>query len=668
MRILVGVSIAVIVLLALLGGALFAVKNWGTQELVTAYDVYGTVGPSSIEEMTARSKVVARVRFVSVRAVGQRAPQNYPSSATKDTGYYAALEYTFTVLEYLKGSGGSQVTAYAVGSDVEGFNDDSAIYATTQAKAAKLAEDLLEVRDLRWENREAILFLRHVPAHDYYWLGLLDLERSYRNFTVRSTEFKAWLPDASIPATTTATTTRAAVRSGEGDEPKVEQRFLTEDPGLRPWATTRSAAGSARSGGAGAAPATPVVPSVGLSDLKARIAAVERQIAEVKRTAPGHSAETYSDCIADLHHEISRRKAVGWSYWRTDQAVESGKAGILHSFAIAFRSTPSPVLPEGSGPGQWFEGPDADLIRMEEPGHVVATRPLPAGGYRVFYLARSTAMAICDVYPGSRHDEEYVFTATAPPGTLAESFFDPYAAAGAVTGTTTVGTISWQPPSAGSGQAGRVTADLTVDVTGHALDFIGLDGTTTVSLIVADATESGGTLTWTVPTQPWSAGDKLMLRVRRHDASTPTPTPTPTATPTPTPAPAPTSTPTPIPTDRPVILFLDSLDASVLDSLEMAVGEVFWVSVKALNLESSDSYTIEVSRVNDEPAGGVGIVFHYQACGYTPQSIDVSSGNTSYARTMAVKLCTGTGGTVTAVLKQGDTTLATADLEVSTPP
>ena len=117
-----------------------------------------------------------------------------------------------------------------------------------------------------------------------------------------------------------------------------------------------------------------------------------------------------------------------------------------------------------------------------------------------------------------------------------------------------------------------------------------------------------------------------------------------------------------------MVLFLDSLDASVLDSLEMAVGEVFWVSVKALNLESSDSYTIEVSRVNDAPAGGVGIVFHYQACGYTPQSIDVSSGNTSYARTMAVKLCTGTGGTVTAVLKRGNATLATTDLEVSTPP
>ena len=100
----------------------------------------------------------------------------------------------------------------------------------------------------------------------------------------------------------------------------------------------------------------------------------------------------------------------------------------------------------------------------------------------------------------------------------------------------------------------------------------------------------------------------------------------------------------------------------------MAVGEVFWVNVKALNLESSDSYTIEVTRVNDEPAGGVGIAFHYEACGYTPQSIDVSSGNTSFVRTMAVKLCTGSGGTVTAVLKRGNTTLATTELEVSLPP
>ena len=117
-----------------------------------------------------------------------------------------------------------------------------------------------------------------------------------------------------------------------------------------------------------------------------------------------------------------------------------------------------------------------------------------------------------------------------------------------------------------------------------------------------------------------------------------------------------------------MILFLDSLDSSVLDSLEMEVGDVFWVSIQALNLESSASYTIEWTRVNEEPAGGVGIAFHYQVCYYTPQSIRVSPGNTSFVRTTPVHLCTGTGGTVTAVLKRGNTTLATTELEVSTPP
>ena len=150
------------------------------------------------------------------------------------------------------------------------------------------------------------------------------------------------------------------------------------------------------------------------------------------------------------------------------------------------------------------------------PGVIKTARPLPAGEYSVYFLIRNQVHVPCDAYPeADRTREEHRLNVAAPAGTLAESFFDPYASSTAVIGTTTVGTISWQPPSAGSGQAGRVISDLTIDVTGHALDFIGLDGTTTLSLIVADATETGGALIWSVPTQPWSAGDKLMLRVRR---------------------------------------------------------------------------------------------------------------------------------------------------------
>ena len=50
---------------------------------------------------------------------------------------------------------------------------------------------------------------------------------------------------------------------------------------------------------------------------------------------------------------------------------------------------------------------------------------------------------------------------------------------------------------------------------GHTLDFIALDGSVQLSLKVAEAEadETTGTLTWKVESQPWKAGDKLMLRI-----------------------------------------------------------------------------------------------------------------------------------------------------------
>ena len=69
-------------------------------------------------------------------------------------------------------------------------------------------------------------------------------------------------------------------------------------------------------------------------------------------------------------------------------------------------------------------------------------------------------------------------------------------------------------------------------LSGHTLDLIALDGTTALSLDGGAAAVSGGTLTWSVATQPWQSGDKLMLRLR--DAPAPDPTSTPTSAPTPT--------------------------------------------------------------------------------------------------------------------------------------
>ena len=108
---------------------------------------------------------------------------------------------------------------------------------------------------------------------------------------------------------------------------------------------------------------------------------------------------------------------------------------------------------------------------------------------------------------------------TAGEGTLAESFFDPARDGAALSATTTIGTVKWE--------AGTVEAMLTLDVTGHKLDFIALNGTVILSLDAADATDTGSVLSWPVAAQPWEAGDKLMLRIDTPPIVTPPPPPAP---------------------------------------------------------------------------------------------------------------------------------------------
>lgn len=82
-------------------------------------------------------------------------------------------------------------------------------------------------------------------------------------------------------------------------------------------------------------------------------------------------------------------------------------------------------------------------------------------------------------------------------------------------------------------------------LSGHTLDFIGLDGTAALCLdaAAADADPSVSTLTWSVATQPWREGDQLMLRIGKTGTPGPTATSTPTTTLTPTPTPTPTPEP-----------------------------------------------------------------------------------------------------------------------------
>ena len=74
-----------------------------------AYD-----GPSLLEARIVRSDVIARVRLVSVAQVVEK---ETGWLSLEDTSYLSALEFKFTALEYLKGSGGSEIVAIAYDAD-----------------------------------------------------------------------------------------------------------------------------------------------------------------------------------------------------------------------------------------------------------------------------------------------------------------------------------------------------------------------------------------------------------------------------------------------------------------------------------------------------------------------------------------------------------------------
>ena len=461
---------------------------------------YGRYGPASVDEMIATSPIVVRATLDGVSPVGiwLNAEGRF-----RDLEWVGSLEFTFTVLEYLKGSGGTQVKAVALGWPWRS--------AQTEAEAVERARALLGTRDARWDDREAIVFLRLPWWTDdpsaLPWLGHVGLfsepDRSRSSITVADAEFRAWLPDASPAKIATTTQAARSLVPGPGGS-SGGQRFLLDDPategGEGEGARGASTTSMLRTLGGGTVSAT-TTESIALATLKARIARMEGRI------AAGGGSQAFRDCVAT--EQTFDRQTRNVQYQRRDGAIESGllagtKMITNEELAVIFMWDPD----YQHNAEIWYEGRDGDLMAFELPVYTVSTRPLPAGVYRAFETGLADSLAICDGQtPNLQGKLEHVVTVTAPAGTLAESFFDPVTAGDAISATTTVGTIGWED--------GEVSATLRIEATGHVLDFIGLTGTTTLSLSVAEAaTSTPNTLSWPVASQPWVAGDKLMLRIR----------------------------------------------------------------------------------------------------------------------------------------------------------
>ena len=132
--------------------------------------------------------------------------------------------------------------------------------------------------------------------------------------------------------------------------------------------------------------------------------------------------------------------------------------------------------------------------------------------------------------------DEWTVTVTAPSNTLHEFFFDPVTVGSAVGADSSNGVL--KPTSFTSTDGGPATIESMSYDSGRVrvkvvpwealsgvLDVIELDGTVSTSLrVTSSAVDVGNnTFTWSVPSQPWEDGDRLMVRIRRAAPFAPAP-------------------------------------------------------------------------------------------------------------------------------------------------
>ena len=482
--------------------------------------LYHNTGPISSEKKIVWSHLVARVRLRSVIGAVEYGPA---AAGSERNMHNATLELSFQVLEYLKGSGASEIVA--VVKDEIGYD--------TEAEARALLPDITASRDTRWDDREAIVFLRDdFEQPGRYFLGFLTLFGNDA-YTVSSPYHKEWLP-AALPASD------ASVRSGDG-----EQRFLLDDPSS---GSTAGASGrSTASGGA---------PTIALDEIKTRITDLGKEV------NAGDGSEEYMRCVLEKHTQERQIRwqieNMGSAVRRYDDNIGSGlPAGtVLYEDRIG-----SGFLPDKTG-RYWLEGSDKDLFdvgafdlvpytfagngppdSIRYSRRISTARPLPAGEYQYYFNGMWAGRLICEAYSELERNlyHSYVHV-TAPDGVFHEALFDPGAAGDAVGFSSAAGSL--EPAGFTVGRAatniesllwqdGSVVLTLApyAALTGYGLDFIELDGSVGLSLTAADAVtnETAGTLTWSAADQPWQDGDQLMLRIREvRQTAAPTPTPAPT--------------------------------------------------------------------------------------------------------------------------------------------
>ena len=475
-------------------------------------------GLASLEENVLYSDVIAVVNLASSATSTASITSTHPGFT--QTFWLALLEFRFTVSEYIKGSGGTNISGF--------------VYMAywTEAEAQVAAAAMASAHDSRWDDREAVVFLkskngwvrgRYPLAADQYWFGRFVYVTSDAGvsdaYTVASIHTKLWLPNKAAGGATSG---------GQGQSSG--KTFLLDVPA--------SAGARAQSRSASEPPADPPPESeITLTSLKSKVTTLETE-------AKAGGTEAYYECIrvAYRYENLLRYYVVQHGNRSTidsEGAIGSGLPAWTFVVDLHTAEAPTKAAAEGT---IWFEGVDEGLVRVEYvdfvaggggPGmfsftrNIVTKRPLPSGVYTIHPQETWHGGKICRFPETARNLRTLTLTVTAPAGALHEAFFDPVAIGSAVgadqsngvldpalfavgNATTTISGLKWENGAA------TLTVSPHAALDSYALDFIALDGSVTTTLAIADATvdSAAGTYSWAVANRPWRASDKLMLRIR----------------------------------------------------------------------------------------------------------------------------------------------------------
>ncbi len=460
--------------------------------------------PAGIDEQIFRSDIIVVATFVSTVAGVQTIPGGIGVRPT----YRPMQVFTFRAVEYLQGSGPTTFTVEVLDTRSSIYNegDNYEGYLSSDDAMAE-ARQLIASRNTTWDDRPGVLFVKgplsseasstdtsegdsENSASQNYGFALFNtLSDPTFSYSV-DTNARAWLPGSTVPT-----------EGPRGESDSTGSEFITDGTANPPPVKT-------------------------LSELKTRIAEIAAE------RAAGDGSEAYETC---LYRKFTRERTLraGWTPAEYDISLNSGMPAGTHlhksQLSLVYDERYN-IFTQSGTDADLFQTIISDNDSYGGNGYYydeATRRPLPEGEYTANFHQQVSNHVICNHNPTTSNFRIYAVTVEAPLYTLHEAFFDPVAVGTGVGADATNGVLSPTEFTVG-GMAAEVTGlgweneqvvltiNPHVSLSGQVLEFIELDGSGSLSLVVDDAVVDVGVgaYSWPLESQPWEEGGLLMLRIR----------------------------------------------------------------------------------------------------------------------------------------------------------